>query len=210
MQTEQNQSNTIAEILKALSKTQGKLESALKDKENPFFKSKYADLSSIWSVCRQPLSENELSIIQTIEGTKTDMFLVTILGHSSGEWIKSKLPLIIQKQDAQGVGSAISYARRYALSAMIGVCQEDDDGERSISRKTENQRTESPKVDKPKKEEVDHLISLISQCPQKHQDKVKNFMENKNIKSLYDINKVSYEHIHRGTLEELSKTRNGE
>jgi len=142
---ETSHSESLNEIFSALSKAQGRIENALKDKKNPFFKSSYADLSSVWDVCREPLSSNGLSIIQTVEGTKTDSFLITWLGHASGQWIRSKMPLLMQKSDPQSMGSAITYARRYALSAMVGVCADaDDDGEKAMNRK---QREDSEKVE---------------------------------------------------------------
>lgn len=131
------QSPQLNELMQALAKAQGKITNALKDKKNPFFKSSYADLSSVWECCRDPLSSNGLSIIQTVEGTKESMVLVTCLGHSSGQWIKSRMPLMIMKSDPQSLGSALTYARRYALSAIVGICaDEDDDGEKAMGRKT--------------------------------------------------------------------------
>lgn len=147
--TETTHSNELGALFEALSKAQGRIENALKDKNNPFFKSRYADLASVWDACREPLSSNGLSVIQTVEGTKDEMFLNTWIGHSSGQWMKSKLPLIIipeAKKDKsgnvtgyqltpQGIGSAITYGRRYSLSALVGICaDEDDDGEKAMAR----------------------------------------------------------------------------
>ncbi len=133
---ENTYSTELGELFGALAKAQGKIEHALKDKKNPFFKSSYADLTSVWEACREPLSSNGLCVIQTVEGTKEAMFLITWLGHSSGQWIKSKTPLYIMKQDPQSVGSSITYGKRYALSALVGVCaDEDDDGEKAMGRK---------------------------------------------------------------------------
>jgi hypothetical protein len=135
---ETTHSEGVGKLFEALSKAQGEIQSALKDKKNPFFKSSYADLSSVWDACRPVLPKYGLAVVQTVEGTKQEMFLTTWLGHSSGEWMKSKLPLIVMKQDPQSLGSAITYARRYALSAMVGVCaDEDDDGEKAMGRKSE-------------------------------------------------------------------------
>lgn len=143
MNTETSYSPTVGKLFEALSKAQAKIEIAIKDKENPYFKSMYADLSSIWNVCRVPLSENGLAIVQTIEGTRSESFLVTYLGHSSGEFIKSRLPLMIDKPTPQGMGSAITYARRYALSAIVGVCtdDEDDDGNKAEQSVKEPQKS---------------------------------------------------------------------
>jgi hypothetical protein len=79
-------------------------------------------------VCREPLSKNGLAVIQTVKGHGEGLFLETDLVHSSGEWKRGIIPLLLMKRDMQGLGSAITYARRYGLSAMVGVAQDDDDG----------------------------------------------------------------------------------
>lgn len=123
------QSESIKELATALSKVQGELTYAKKDSANPFFKSRYADLESVWDACRDLLARNGLSIIQMpgnyFEGR---MWLITRLCHNSGEWIEQEMSVPVQKADAQGAGSALTYMRRYALAAFIGVVQADDDG----------------------------------------------------------------------------------
>ena len=123
------QSESIKELATALSKLQGELTYAKKDSANPFFKSRYADLESVWDACRSPMAANGLSVIQMpgnyFEGR---MWLVTRLCHSSGEWIEQEMSVPVQKADAQGAGSALTYMRRYALAAFVGVVQADDDG----------------------------------------------------------------------------------
>ena len=130
------QSESIANLAKALSIVQGKLTYASKDSANPFFKSKYADLESVWDSCRSLLSDNGLSVIQFpgeyFDGT---MSLTTILAHASGEWMSQQMSVPVTKPDAQGAGSALSYMRRYALSAVVGVVQADDDGNAASSPK---------------------------------------------------------------------------
>ena len=122
-------SESIAKLATALSIVQGKLNHAKKDSANPFFKSTYADLESVWEACRKLLAENGLSVMQFPgiyeEGT---MSLTTILAHSSGEWIEQTMSLPVSKPDAQGSGSALTYMRRYALAAVVGIYQADDDG----------------------------------------------------------------------------------
>lgn len=118
------QSDSIDELAAALSKAQLSISAALKDSNNPFFKSKYADLTSVWSACRKELSENGLSVSQVLDG----MNLVTTLMHSSGQWVRGSCPLILVKQDMQSLGSSVTYARRYSLAAICGVVQDDDDG----------------------------------------------------------------------------------
>lgn len=151
----------IGELMGALAKAQSKIENALKSKKNPFYKSSYADLASVWDVCKEPLSSNGLAVVQTVEGNQDDMFLVTILGHSSSQWIKSKIPLILTKKDPQALGSCITYARRYALSAMVGVCaDEDDDGESAMARnQTNQQKKEKAKIDDLTQEQINKYIN---------------------------------------------------
>ena len=124
-----NQSDSITNLAIALSIVQGKLTYAVKDSNNPFFKSKYADLESVWDSCRNLLSQNGLAVMQFpgeyYDGT---MHLTTILTHKSGEWIGQDMSVPVTKPDAQGAGSALTYMRRYALAAVVGVVQADDDG----------------------------------------------------------------------------------
>ena len=130
-------STEITEIAKALAKVQSVLEGASKTSANPHFKSKYADLRAIWDELRDILPENGLSVTQIMSPLDGKDYMITMLMHSSGQWIKSIIPLMIEKVTSQGIGSAISYARRYVLAAIIGVYQEDDDGNAAtfISRK---------------------------------------------------------------------------
>lgn len=121
-------SETIIKISEALAKFQGALKPALKDAENPHFRSRYADLASIWDAIRGPMSENGLHVLQMVGTAEGKTTLTTRVGHVSGEWIESTWEIPVGKQDPQGYGSAISYARRYAIAACLGVVQDDDDG----------------------------------------------------------------------------------
>lgn len=121
-------SEQINELAAALSKAQGAIKGALKDTANPFFKSKYADLSSVWEACRDQLAANGLSVAQMPCETESGVMVETVLMHASGQWISNRFTMPVAKQDAQSVGSAITYSRRYALAAMVGVAPEDDDG----------------------------------------------------------------------------------
>ena len=125
-----NKSESIAALAAALATAQGSMKGAVKDSSNPFFKSKYADLASVVEAIRAAFSANGLSYIQTIQPSDRDEVRVeTMILHSSGEWIScGVLALPVSKVDAQGYGSALTYARRYSLSAAVGVAPEDDDG----------------------------------------------------------------------------------
>ncbi len=124
------QSESITALAAAMSKVQASVEGAIKGKANPAFKgTKYADLRSVWEACREQLVANGMSVLQ-FPGEMIDgrMTLTTQLCHESGEWMRAPLSIPLSKVDAQGYGSAVTYARRYALASVVGVCPEDDDG----------------------------------------------------------------------------------
>jgi hypothetical protein len=132
------QSESIANLAKSLSAVQGKLTYAKKDSKNPFFKSNYADLESVWDACRDLLSSNGLAVSQfpgLYSELDKSMSLITILTHISGEWISQEMSVPMTKPDAQGAGSCLTYMRRYALAAVVGVVQADDDGNAASSPK---------------------------------------------------------------------------
>jgi hypothetical protein len=137
-------SESIAKLAMALAKAQAQMKGAVKDSQNPFFKSNYADLESVWDACRKPLTDNELSVIQIPSGGKDALSVVTVLLHSSGEFISGELLLNPKAYDPQGIGSAITYGRRYALAAFAGVYQTDDDAESAMARKAAPQSVQAP------------------------------------------------------------------
>lgn len=124
-----NRSETIGKIALALAAAQGQISPAPRDSANPFFKSRYADLASIWSACRAPLAAQGLAVIQIPRAAGKTVTVETVLAHSSGEWIGDELTTEAKDSSPQSVGSAITYLRRYALSAMVGIAPDDDDGE---------------------------------------------------------------------------------
>ena len=123
-----NTSEEIHELATALSKAQGEIEDAAKGAENPYYKSKYADLAAVRGVIREPLAKNGLSIVQNPATVQGGVEVETILLHSSGQYMSSKLFMPVAKIDAHGVGSAITYARRYSLLSILCLATEDDDG----------------------------------------------------------------------------------
>jgi hypothetical protein len=146
-----NKSENIQDLAKALCAVQSKIKGAQKDSKNPFFDSKYADLQSVWDSCRELLGANGLSIAQTFEPCENGVVVTTTLLHSSGQWLSGSLRLPAVKQDPQAYGSAITYGRRYALAAMIGIYQTDDDAEGSMIRepKPESKNTPAKQPGKP-------------------------------------------------------------
>ena len=127
------QSESIAALAVALSAFQAQCEPATKNAANPHLKNKYADLASIWDAIREPLAVNGLAVVQLpAPGAPGSLCLRTVLLHKSGEWISSEIVMPLAKSDPQGYGSGLTYARRYALAAMLGITQEDDDADRAV------------------------------------------------------------------------------
>jgi ERF superfamily len=113
----------------ALAKAQGAMPPAFKTSDNPYYKSKYSDLASVWDACRAPLAANAIAVVQApLESSDGRVRIETILIHSSGEWISGRISIKPVKDDPQAFGSATTYARRYSLQAMVGIASEDDDG----------------------------------------------------------------------------------
>jgi hypothetical protein len=123
-------SDTLKEIAVALRDAQVDMKFAVKDSTNPHFKSRYADLGSVIDAVKDSLNLNGIVFIQTPSPSDDGkLHLTTRLLHSSGEWIEDTAVCPLQKNDPQGYGSALTYLRRYSLSAICGLYQDDDDGE---------------------------------------------------------------------------------
>jgi hypothetical protein len=128
-------SEQLNDLAAALSKAQAQITGARKDSANPFFKSKYADLASVWDACRKPLTDNGLAVIQA-PSTLGAVGVTTMLLHSSGQWIAAHLSADPKDRGPQAIGSVITYLKRYALSGFAGVPQVDDDAEAGEARHT--------------------------------------------------------------------------
>lgn len=124
-------SESIKEIATALNKAQAEMSGAQKKSKNPFFKSSYANLEEVINCVKEPFMNNGLSYMQWPIASDGYAGVETIIMHTSGEWISSELLLKCSKNDPQGMGSAITYARRYSLQAAAGVPSEDDDGNKA-------------------------------------------------------------------------------
>jgi hypothetical protein len=126
----------------ALIAVQTELPTLTKGKLNPFFKSKYAGLETVLPAALKVLTSHGLALVQTVGGDgQGGTTLTTILLHESGEWISDTQPLLLVKVDPQSQGSAITYGRRYALMAMLGLVAEDDDDGQAASRQVEPRQT---------------------------------------------------------------------
>lgn len=166
------QSDSIENIAKALCEMQKTELLAITDSKNPFFNSKYADLSSNWSAARGPLTTNGLSISQTTEPFPNGVTVVTTLMHTSGEWIKGRLAWEVApdkhgKRSPQALLSLITYLRRTGVSSIVGTCPEDDDGESTMNRGTSPQsgtkssperKNATPKLDADEHTMVDYTM----------------------------------------------------
>lgn len=132
-------SDSIKELATALSKVQASVKKAIRNCNNPFFKSKYADLESVWDACRDALTSNGFSVAQMLGQTPDGKpSLTTILAHSSGEFYQTEAPLPVAKGGAQDIGSAVTYFKRFQLSALVGIADQDDDDAESTTEKETN------------------------------------------------------------------------
>lgn len=153
-------SPTIGKIAGALAKAQGAMRHALKEADNTHFKSKYADLASVIDAARPALSENGIAVVQRDLPTEAPGVIVqTVLLHESGEWIADEGVYVpASKLDAHGYGSARTYARRYGLASVVGVAQEDDDGNAAAKSAPKNAtRAPEPLT----KEQADALVAKL-------------------------------------------------
>ena len=194
-----NHSDQINELGAALAKAQGLIEGAKKDSANPFFKSRYADLASVWDACRKHLSENGLSITQCPEESDNGIAIETMLLHSSGQWIKSRYTMPVSKLDAQAVGSAITYARRYALASIVGIAPEDDDGNADAKAKPEKREEQKSETlpEYPADQFKENMAGWIARINAKKQtaDQIINMISTKYI--LSDVQKQSIKNMEK-------------
>lgn len=156
-------SESVSELFKALNKFRGKLKQPLKDANNPFFKSKYVPLENVVSVIDEAIANTGLSYTQeTVYNESGLIVLDTIITHESGEYVVLGGAVVKPvKNDPQGVGSAITYARRYSLSTAFGIASDpDDDGNEASGGKSV-----TPKNVKPKLEPT--LVQKIRDCQSK-------------------------------------------
>jgi hypothetical protein len=131
-------SELINELAKALCNAQGQMGGVVKDSSNPFFKSKYADITSVIKAIKQPFSDNGLSYTQFPISNEHGVGVSTRLMHVSGQYLEMEYTLPTVKKDPQSFGSAITYARRYALQSIAGIPVADDDAEAAMLRGDEN------------------------------------------------------------------------
>jgi len=133
-----NTSESIKNLAESLCKAQAEMGGAVKDSKNPFFKSDYADLASVIKAIKEPFANHGLSYTQFPTNDEGRVGVVTLLMHESGEYLEHSYTLPTTKADPQSAGSAITYARRYALQSIAGIPTADDDAESAMIRNNQN------------------------------------------------------------------------
>ena len=137
-------------IAAALAAAQAEMGKALKQANNPHFRSKYADLGNVVDACMPALNRHGIAVIQPTIDDESGRYVETRLIHSGGETLSCRVPLLVQKNDMQGYGSAVTYARRYGLMCMAGIAPEDDDGNAAAAAPPrEDRRQQRPRDDSP-------------------------------------------------------------
>ncbi len=166
-----NQSDEIKDLVTALAKAQSVMQPAIFNKTNPHLKNKYADFTSCMAACREPLSANGLAVMQYCETVNEKLLLVTMLAHTSGQWIKSFFPLTPKDMTSQSIGSALTYAKRYSLSALLGIvadAEDDDDGEAAMGRG--NAAPQAKKIENIiSASQATEIVSLYNKLPSEKQ-----------------------------------------
>jgi hypothetical protein len=159
-----NKSESIKNFAAAMATFQGEVKNPPKSADNPFYKSKYTTLDVLIDTAKPLLKSNGLSFIQSCSGDGVNIIVTTLLMHNSGEWVESDpLTLRADKATAQGAGSAITYARRYALAAALGLASdEDDDGNQAETTANKpKQEQKKPKEDKPTDKPTTQMITEL-------------------------------------------------
>ncbi|HWZ65598.1 MAG TPA: ERF family protein [Patescibacteria group bacterium] len=158
-------SGVIDKLAPALVAFQGDLIPVEKSSTNPFFKSKYADLPTVMSAVQPILAAHKLAVTQFITHLEGGSALRTILMHESGQYIEDVMPLLLAKQDPQGQGSAITYARRYSFMSVLGiVADEDDDGNKASMRQPAATPTPKKKINSPTGAQMIKIKGLFHKC----------------------------------------------
>lgn len=177
-----NKSDSIKALAMALCKAQAEMGGAKKGKDNPFFKSKYSDLSSVVAAIKEPFANNGLSYVQFPIEDSGRIGIETMLMHESGEYLSQSFTVQLTKQDAQGAGSALTYCRRYSLQAVAGIPSEDDDGN--------NAAKQSKKAPVINENQITALRSLFHDGMSEQQ-----FLQGWKIPSMQDIQQASYDNV---------------
>lgn len=213
-----SRSDHLAELFTALAKAQSEMQAAGLTSENPYFKSKYADLAEIVKASRPALARNGLSVLQQIlQNEDGQNILHTILAHSSGQWIETRMRILPSKPDVQSLASYITYLRRHSYAAIVGVVvssNEDDDGEMAVYDQREvvakgvalnlkyNPKEQS--YETITKEQLEEIHYELSEYP----DIAEQVLDGLKIQSLADIPKSKFL-VTTKRIREIKQLRNG-
>lgn len=159
-----NKSDNINELASAMASAQSMMAPAKKTQSNPFFKSKYADISAVWEAAQSALNSNGVSVIQggTIDADGQH-YIETMLTHSSGQWISSFEQILCKKKDdPQAHGAAVTYARRYGLLSMLSLPCEDDDGESAMNREAPPEPARANEPERTPAQKLVQAFNLLS------------------------------------------------
>jgi len=207
------QSDEVNELFAALSKAQSELKPAAKDGVNPAFAKgnnpqagKFNSLTACWESCRECLAKNQLAVVQTPIVSQGTYYLVTTLGHATGQYIKSITPLLLAKNDSQSFGAAMTYFRRFSLCAIVGISPEDDDGaaERIKAEKAEEQE-KLRNYPKPTAEQVNELRAIIKQCPQDFINEVGVAVASRKVNGLQDLDLPTFNNLAANAAKKLAE-----
>ena len=184
-------------------------------KDTKGYNYKYADLASVWGACRDPLSRNGLAVTQIETQNERGDVLVTILGHSSGQWVRSVMDIRVKAasgmNELQARGSVLTYLRRYALSAIVGIAPaEDDDGKggAGYQSKPEPKQEVAAPVEMITPFQVEQLKSELKTCSKYFCDNVSDWMTKNNIASYEGLNKMNFLSLLQKAVIDNQKTKN--
>lgn len=212
---QQYRSAELKDLFGAMAKAQGEMAIANLNKENPYFKSRYADFAEVVRASRPALTKNGLAVFQEIKVTEDGQSVLhTLLSHASGQWIESRMRIVPPKNDIQSISSYITYLKRLCYSALIGVAvgEEDDDGEiammnaRQILAKgpTNNYNPKEQSLLVISKEQLQELEYELAE----HEDLAEEIMEKLHLQSLADMPKSKY-HVSVNRIREIKAIRKG-
>jgi hypothetical protein len=191
------------DIFAALSKLQAENKGAELEAVNPFFKSKYSTLKDAWDSIRESIGRNGLALLQDVTTKENAVSVTTIVSHLSGQWIEfGPLEVPFAKRDAQSVGSAVTYARRYALCATLGIVSgvEDDDGNEAMPKR------ETPEPRFITQDQMENLIAIIDDDDE-YRETVLTFYK---INSLAEIESTKYQAILKSALRKAENRKKTE
>ena len=166
-------SESIAKLAAALCQAQSEVENARLHATNPHFKNQYADLPAVLEAVRPVLNKHGLSVVQHPGFEDGLCTLSTMLLHKSGEWMSAQAAAPVSRQDPQGIGSAVTYLRRYSLASVMGIGQADDDGNAASGPRRAPPPPRKPASRKPtkaEKEKMEKLKELLADLPKKKAD----------------------------------------